>query len=79
MKIHSNITKSILAGVIAAIGAISCSEDFLEPKPLSFYAPENTFIDEDGMRAANITNLRNLRYEWYGDGALFLFHIFEST
>ncbi len=46
----------------------SCSEDFLEPKPLSFYAPENTFINEEGLDAALIACLRNARHEFYGDG-----------
>ncbi len=26
----------------------SCSEEWLEPDPLSFYAPENVFINEAG-------------------------------
>ena len=47
----------------------SCSEDFLTPKPLSFYAPENTFIDEEGLNAALVACLRNSRHELYGDGA----------
>ncbi|WP_198152453.1 RagB/SusD family nutrient uptake outer membrane protein [Draconibacterium sediminis] len=46
----------------------SCSEDFLEPKPLSFYAPENTFVNEDGLNAALVACLRNARHEFYGDG-----------
>ena len=45
-----------------------CSEDFLEPKPLSFYAPENTFVNEDGLNAALVACLRNARHEFYGDG-----------
>jgi starch-binding outer membrane protein, SusD/RagB family len=44
-----------------------CSEDFLNPEPLSFYAPENTFVNEDGFNAALIACLRNARYEYYGD------------
>lgn len=44
-----------------------CSEDFLTPKPLSFYAPENTFIDANGLNAALIACLRNARHEMYGD------------
>ena len=44
-----------------------CSEDFLEPKPLSFYAPENTFVDAKGFNAALIACLRNARHEYYED------------
>jgi len=44
-----------------------CSEDFLQPKPLSFYAPENTFVDANGFNSALIACLRNARHEYYGD------------
>jgi hypothetical protein len=33
----------------------SCSEDLLEPKPLSFFTPENVFEDESGYHAALVT------------------------
>lgn len=46
----------------------SCTDDWLKPKPLSFYAPENTLTDADGMRAALATCEKNLRDEYYGDG-----------
>jgi starch-binding outer membrane protein, SusD/RagB family len=50
----------------------SCTEDFLEPEPLSFYAPENTFIDPDGLNSALIACLRNARHDLYGDCPPFL-------
>lgn len=46
----------------------ACSDDWLKPKPLSFYAPENALVDADGMRAALATCEKNLRDEYYGDG-----------
>ena len=49
-----------------------CSEDFLKPEPLSFYAPENTFINAAGFNAALIACLRNARHEMYGDTPPFL-------
>ncbi len=49
-----------------------CSEDFLKPEPLSFYAPENTFIDAAGFNAALIACLRNARHEMYGDTPPFI-------
>ena len=49
-----------------------CSEDFLTPKPLSFYAPENTFVNADGFNAALIACLRNARHEMYGDTPPFI-------
>ncbi|MCE4563432.1 RagB/SusD family nutrient uptake outer membrane protein [Maribellus sp. CM-23] len=46
-----------------------CSDEWLEPKPLSFFAPENALIDAKGMYAALTACERNMRYEWYGDGS----------
>jgi len=54
---------------VIVLGMNSCSEEFLEPKPLSFYSPANTFTDADGMKAALVACERNMRYEWFGDGA----------
>lgn len=47
----------------------SCQKDWLNPKPLSFFSPENTLIDEPGFNAALAAIARNVRDEWYGDGA----------
>ncbi|MGC1242377.1 MAG: RagB/SusD family nutrient uptake outer membrane protein [Chryseosolibacter sp.] len=61
-------------------GAISCKEEYLEPKVLSFYGPENTLTDAQGMRGALIACLRNMRLEYYGDGAPILTeHIFSEV
>ncbi|MBN2666551.1 MAG: RagB/SusD family nutrient uptake outer membrane protein [Bacteroidales bacterium] len=49
-----------------------CSEDFLKPEPLSFYAPENTFVNAEGFNAALIACLRNARHEMYGDTPPFI-------
>ena len=61
------ITISLLS-LILIIGA-GCSEEWLKPEPLSFYAPENTFVNAAGLDAALIACLRNARHEFYGDGA----------
>ncbi|MDB5261710.1 MAG: RagB/SusD protein, partial [Adhaeribacter sp.] len=29
---------------------LSCKKEWLEPKPLSFFAPENVYVDEAGFR-----------------------------
>lgn len=47
----------------------SCSESWLEPKPLSFYSPENTYVDAEGLYAALTACERNMRHEFFGDGA----------
>ncbi len=54
---------------VVALSAVSCSEDWLEPKPLSIFTPENAFVDVRGMYGALTACERNMRYEWYGDGA----------
>lgn len=69
MKKYSIITLLTLAMVFLTT---RCSEDFLEPKPLSFFAPENTFVDANGLNAALIACLRNARHEYYGDSPPFI-------
>lgn len=50
----------------------SCKESFLEPKPLSFYAPENVLTDEKGLQAVLDNALQQLRVEYCTDQAPFL-------
>jgi len=69
MKKYSII--SILIVIMVFLGT-RCSDDFLTPKPLSFYAPENTFIDADGLNAALIACLEDCRDEMYGDTPPFM-------
>jgi hypothetical protein len=57
----------VLTGIILA--CLGCKEDWLDPDPLSFYEPTNTFTTEEGLQAAITTCERNMRYDWYGDGA----------
>lgn len=59
----------LLLFVSFILGTTGCDEEWLEPKPLSFFAPENALIDARGMYAALTACERNMRYEWYGDGA----------
>jgi SusD family. len=70
MKTNNNrIRFRFLLVVSLLLGAIGCKDSYLEPKPLSFFAPENSLIDAKGMYAALTACERNMRYEWYGDGA----------
>lgn len=62
---------SILTVVMVLLWT-SCSEDFLKPEPLSFYAPENTFVNADGLNSALVACLRNARHDLYGDTPPFL-------
>lgn len=66
-SIYRKSLSTLLLTGLTTFGLTSCEEEFLEPKPLSFYAPENTFTNAEGMQAALVAGLRNMRYEWYGD------------
>ena len=61
-----NLSVVILIGMVV-LG--SCKKEWLEPKPLSFYSPENTLVDLVGFNAALNGCARNLKDEWFGDGA----------
>ena len=67
-----NSYKLFSLSIIIVIGMMvlgSCKKSWLEPKPLSIFSPENTLIDVVGFNAALNGCARNLRDEWYGDGA----------
>lgn len=44
-----------------------CSEDFLQPEPLSFYEPGKTFTTPESLNSALIACLRNARRDVYLD------------
>lgn len=54
---------------------VSCSESFLTPEPLSFYAPENVLVDQKGLQAVMDNALSQLRVEYCTDQAPFLVNI----
>ena len=41
--------------LVFVVMQISCSEGFLDTRPLSFYAPENVYLNEEGFNALLIT------------------------
>ena len=61
--------KFLILSLISTTTVIGCKKDWLKPDPLSFYSPENTLTDAAGMRALLVACARNMRLEWYGDGA----------
>ncbi|MDO9338893.1 MAG: RagB/SusD family nutrient uptake outer membrane protein, partial [Bacteroidales bacterium] len=75
MKKYSIIITLIV--IIAFLGT-RCSEDFLAPKPLSFYAPENTFVDANGLNSVLVSCLANTRNEYYGNMSPFVSEIIFS-
>ncbi|MCW0484550.1 RagB/SusD family nutrient uptake outer membrane protein [Gaoshiqia sediminis] len=71
MNINFNNIKKIFA-ISTAVLLGSCSESFLEPQPLSFYAPENVLVDENGLQAVLDNALIKLRDEYCTDQAPFM-------
>lgn len=60
----------VLRGVIVAVFllfSVSCGDDFLDEKPLSFLSPENTFVDAAGLETAVQRSIRGLFRQWNGD------------
>ena len=63
--------KYIFTIIIALlIISISCTEDYLETRPLSFYAPENVYVDYDGFYSLVITMKKEFAKEHYGQFSL---------
>lgn len=60
--------KNLINYIIIAVILISssCSEEFLEPKPKSFFAPENIFVDKTGFESLLVTMRKNLVSEVSG-------------
>ena len=56
-----NKTPWILA--IFVLFQISCSEEWIKPQPLSFYAPENVFTNAEGFKALLVAMRKDLRKE----------------
>jgi hypothetical protein len=58
----------MLFGICSVLGGNGCSDSFLEPKPLSFFSPNNVFHDTEGLmsviRACDI----KVRSEFYTNG-----------
>lgn len=44
----------------------ACDKDWLKPEPLSFFSPENVFVDKAGMEALLITMRKDLKNESTG-------------
>lgn len=70
--------KYILAALAVCPLFSGCSDSWLEPKPLSIYTPENTYVDADGLYAALVACERNMRHEYFGDGSAILTEMFTS-
>lgn len=52
---------------ISILGFISCSEEWLEPTPKSFFSPENVYVDKAGFESLLITMRKDLKTEHTGN------------
>jgi len=59
-------TKVLAVAVLTFMSG--CKESWLEPKPLSFYTPENTYVDVEGFESALSACERIMFNEYNGDG-----------
>lgn len=66
MKTVLNQLITVLVILGTACGVASCKKSYLKPDPLSFYEPDETYVDAAAMRAALVACARNLRVEYYG-------------
>lgn len=64
MKTIIKHTGLLAAGTMLFLA--SCTKDWLEPEPLSFFAPENVYVDEAGFESLLVTMRKNLKSEFYG-------------
>jgi hypothetical protein len=69
---YINIPLLVLVTLTTLISVHSCEESFLEPKPLSFYSPNNVLINEEGLQAVLDNALSSLRGELFLDQSAFL-------
>lgn len=71
--------KKYLVLALAALPLLnSCSDSWLDPKPLSFYTPENTYVDAAGLYSALVACERNMRHEFFTDGAPILTEMYTA-
>lgn len=60
------------------LGMMSCSTDWLEPKPLSIFTPENAFVDARGMYGALTACEKAMRDEFYTGNAPIMYELIFS-
>jgi hypothetical protein len=61
------VNKVVLVFAVFLMLQISCKEEFLEPVPLSFYAPENVYVNKAGFEAGLVTVRKDLLNDYYGN------------
>tara|TARA_R110000868_G_scaffold131702_2_gene341919 strand:- start:23488 stop:25338 length:1851 start_codon:yes stop_codon:yes gene_type:complete len=65
-----NYRKAFLSfTLIMALAFTGCEEEFLDADPQSFFTPSNALNTPEGLNSLLSQAMRNLRAEFYGDGA----------
>ena len=65
-----NYRKAFLSfTLIVAFAFTGCEEEFLDADPQSFFTPSNALNTPEGLNSLLSQAMRNLRAEFYGDGA----------
>lgn len=77
MKLMTN-SKCIAALIVGMLLIAGCSKDWLRPQPLSFYEPDVALSNAEGMYSALTACERNMRHEFFGEGAPILTEIIQS-
>ncbi len=78
MKYIALKNSMIAAGACSLLLFGGCSDSWLEPKPLSMYTPENSYVDAAGFYSALTTCERNMRHEFFGDGSPILTEMIQA-
>lgn len=68
MKKNSTTLMRLFSALGVLVTMAGCGDSWLEPKPLSFYTPENTYIDAKGLQAALAACEKVMFDEYNGDG-----------
>lgn len=68
-SIHKKTLYKLTMLFCAIFVSISCNKSYLKPKPLSIYTPETTYTTPEALQDALVACERNLRYDFFGDGA----------
>ena len=60
MKYNKYAFRTLIMAVALLLFMSGCKEDWLDTKALSFYTPDNTYVDAAGFYAALTTCERNM-------------------
>jgi len=65
----------VLLFIPLSLGLNSCNDEWLEPKPLSIFTPENAFVDSRGLYGALTACEKAMREEFYAFTAPIIFEL----